>query len=137
MSGPNNGKLNILELEKSLGIWWPRGLSRQKDARKIPVIGKLLHEIDRVTQTYGGLAQREIRRSTDLRQAASETFMNLGGELWPDGEQDRSAWLVSDAAKDDLGGLYPKNLYFSDPNDREKSVASLWCSNKLNLSSDG
>ncbi|KAK5133423.1 hypothetical protein LTR08_007762 [Meristemomyces frigidus] len=115
------GRLKILDIERSLGVWWPLGFSRHKDRLKIPIVKRLEDGVKRITPVFGAKNQTEIRASEELRVEAERLFADVGPELWPDAQHDRSEWLV-DAATNNLAGQYPSNLYYSNDADR----ARLW-----------
>ncbi|KAI7239880.1 hypothetical protein KC365_g3956 [Hortaea werneckii] len=121
MSRAPGGRLKILNIERKLGIWFPRGISRHKDRLKIPLLKDLNEDITRLTTSYGLKTQADIRDSETLRIHAKNLFQKYGPQLWSDDTQDRSRWLA-DASKDNLGGAYPRGLYYSKQEDR----AELW-----------
>ena len=113
------GRLKILDIERSLGVWWPLGFSRHKDRLKIPIVKRLEDGVKKITPVFGAKNQTEIRASDELRVEAERLFADVGPELWPDAEHDRSEWLV-DATQNDLAGQYPSNLYYANDADRAK-----------------
>lgn len=115
------GRLKILDIERQLGVWWPLGFSRHKDRLKIPIVKRLEDGVKRITPVFGAKNQMEIRASEELKGEAERLFADVGPELWPDAEHDRSAWLT-DATQNDLNGQYPRDLYWSNDEDR----ARLW-----------
>ncbi|KAK5128325.1 hypothetical protein LTR85_002992 [Meristemomyces frigidus] len=121
MARSSGGRLKILDIERSLGVWWPLGFSRHKDRLKIPIVKRLEDGVKKITPVFGAKNQTEIRASEELRVEAERLFKDVGPELWPDAEHDRSAWLT-DAAQNDLNGHYPRDLYYSNDEDQ----ARLW-----------
>ncbi|KAK4547664.1 hypothetical protein LTR36_000621 [Oleoguttula mirabilis] len=119
MSRTSGGRLKILDIERSLGVWWPLGFSRHKDRLKIPIVKRLEDGVKKITPVFGARNQTEIRVSEELRVEAERLFADVGPGLWPDAEHDRSAWLT-DAAQNDLAGQYPRDLYWSNDEDRAK-----------------
>ncbi|KAI6806689.1 hypothetical protein KC332_g10353 [Hortaea werneckii] len=121
MSRAPGGRLKILDIERKLGVWFPLGLSRHKDRLKIPLLKDFNEDIKRLTTSYGGKNQAEIRDSETLRIDAENLFQKYGPELWSDDTQDRLRWLA-DASQTSLNGAYPRDLYYSKQEDR----AELW-----------
>lgn len=117
MSRAPGGRLKILDIERKLGVWFPLGLSRHKDRLKIPLLKNFNDEIKRLTTSYGGKTQAEIRDSDTLRKDAEHLFAKFGPDLWSDDKQERLTWLA-DASQNDLGGAYPRDLYYSKEEDR-------------------
>lgn len=117
MSRAPGGRLKILDIERKLGVWFPLGLSRHKDRLKIPLIKDFNDEIKKLTTAYGSKTQAEIRDSDTLRIDAEQLFDKFGPELWTDDKVDRLKWLA-DASYNDLDGVYPRDLYYSDAEDR-------------------
>jgi hypothetical protein len=114
--GPEPG---IRKLEKSLGLRFDHSISQcNKECRRIPVIRSLLKSIEDLKKSFPTLTEAQIARSEELDLEIGKMLIGIHGEkLWPIKGVDRSAWLV-DATVDNLGGLYKKNLYWSDRHDR-------------------
>jgi len=47
-----NGNVSMSIIERSLGFWWPHGLSRAKGRMNYPVIKDLLKDLDILTCQY-------------------------------------------------------------------------------------
>ncbi|KAK5128327.1 hypothetical protein LTR85_002994 [Meristemomyces frigidus] len=106
-------------IEKSLGFWWPRGLSRTKGRLNYPAIKNLLTDLDQVTHKQARrMTPRDLRTSPELKAAADLVFDRQGPHLWPDSWR-RPPWLADAAAGGNLSGLYPRDLYYSRPEDRD------------------
>ncbi|KAK5732298.1 hypothetical protein LTR17_010612 [Elasticomyces elasticus] len=109
--------------ERSLGIWWPRGLARHKGRLEYPVIKTLLTQIQNLGEIYVAHTRTEILQCETLRTTSIEIFNHVGPRLWPTPQEDpegrRFSWLA-DATVDTLDGLYPRNLYYSDLQDRKE-----------------
>lgn len=88
----------------------------------MPAVKALLDKIGPLTSHYSTTLPVNIRSSQGLRVHTNKIFDDLGQALWPDHQVDRSTWLVKDANVQNLGGLYPRSLYFSDPKDQAKCV---------------
>lgn len=113
----------IIDVERSLGIWFEAGLHRHKGGYKIAEVKELRLEIDRLTAYYGFYSIDEIRKSEELRDAITVLFNNVGPRFWPDPPVDRHRWLA-DATHNNLSGRYPHDLFFSDPQDCARHVPS-------------
>ncbi|KAK3656812.1 hypothetical protein LTR56_002793 [Elasticomyces elasticus] len=109
--------------ERSLGIWWPRGLARHKGRLEYPVIKTLLTQIQNLGEIYVAHTRTEILQCDTLRTTSIEIFNHFGPRLWPTPQEDpegrRFSWLA-DATVDTLDGLYPRNLYYSNLQDRKE-----------------
>ena len=77
----------------------------------------LLDEIVPLTSEHKGLL-RTIRLDHKLSSRINDIFRRHGPLIWPDEAEDRTS--VLDAAVDNQDGLYPRNLYYTRPGDREK-----------------
>ena len=117
MSRAPGGRIKILDIERKLGVWFPLGLSRHKGRLEIPLLKDLNEGITRLTTSYGGKNQAEIRDSETLRMDAENLFQKYGPKLWSDNTQDRSRWLA-DASQNNLNGAYPRDLYYSKQEDK-------------------
>ncbi|KAK3649762.1 hypothetical protein LTR56_006661 [Elasticomyces elasticus] len=105
-------KPDIGAIEKSLGIKWTRGLSRESGRLKIPIIRELEHALKQVIRQYANvLSPTELETSAELEAAANAIFNSLGARVWPDGSENPE-WLA-EATRDNLNGYYPENLFFS------------------------
>ncbi|KAM0720786.1 hypothetical protein Q7P37_003071 [Cladosporium fusiforme] len=109
------------ELEARLGFNSINALSRTTGVRKIPVLNKLLTGLTDIGCRYLGYGVRRIRTSVGIRQKATELFERLGPELWPGPQEPHPSWLFLHSRDSDHPGLkfYPKQLYYSQPDDRE------------------
>ena len=109
------------ELEARLGFNFTSGISRTRGARDTEVISKLLRGIDEINTHYRNYGLKKIRASQGIRSRAEKLFYDLGPELWKSRAEASSPWLFSRAWDKDnpLIEAYPKDLYYSDPNDRE------------------
>ncbi|KAK4889447.1 hypothetical protein LTR27_011791 [Elasticomyces elasticus] len=109
--------------ERSLGIWWPRGLARHKGRLEYPVIKTLLTRIKNLGEIYVAHTRTEILQCDTLRTSSIEIFNHVGPHLWPTPQEDpegrRFSWLA-DATVATLDGLYPRNLYYSVLQDRKE-----------------
>ncbi|KAK3632697.1 hypothetical protein LTR56_016167 [Elasticomyces elasticus] len=109
--------------ERSLGIWWPRVLARHKGRLEYPVIKTLLTQIKNLGEIYVAHTRTDILQCDTLRTNSIEIFNHVGPRLWPTPQEDpegrRFSWLA-DATVDTLDGLYPRNLYYSDLQDRKE-----------------
>ena len=102
-----------------MGFWWPRGLSQTKGRMEHPVIKSLLTDLGPLTHKYAcTLSPEQLKVSTELESKASQLFKTYGSRLWPDADQQRPAWLA-DADTNNLGGRFPRNLYYSIIEDRD------------------
>ncbi|KAK5680206.1 hypothetical protein LTS10_007133 [Elasticomyces elasticus] len=105
-------KPDIGAIEKSLGIKWTRGLSRESGRLKIPIIRELEYALKQVVRQYANvLSPTELETSAELEAAANAIFNSLGARVWPDGSENPE-WLA-EATRDNLNGYYPENLFFS------------------------
>nr|POF13088.1 hypothetical protein CFP56_10236 [Quercus suber] len=112
---------NPLVLERSLGFWFKQGISRPTKTDK-PFIGPALDdlnlEIKRLNRIWGVKSTETIRHAPELTSEIARIFDQLAPSLWPDQPARRQAlWLV-DAQGTTHNGLYPKDLFASDPEDR-------------------
>ncbi|KAF2766440.1 hypothetical protein EJ03DRAFT_376956, partial [Teratosphaeria nubilosa] len=112
----------VVDIEKSLGWPYPRGISCAKGKNLPSLLRELDDRIDEIKDKYvlsKGLNVAELRCSTQLEADVNDLFAEFGARVWPD-EPHRSdaAWLV-DADKNSLGNLYTKNLFYSNGEDRE------------------
>ena len=117
MSRAPGGRRKILIIERKLGFWFPLGISRHKDRLNIPLLKDLNEDIKRLTTSYGVKTQVEIRDFELLRIDAQNLFQKYSPEFWSDDIQHCLRWLA-DASKNDLNGLYPRDLYYSKQADR-------------------
>ncbi|KAI7081690.1 hypothetical protein KC356_g8955 [Hortaea werneckii] len=117
MSRAPGRRLKILDTERKLGFWFPLGISRHKGRLGIALLKNLDEDVKRLTTSHGVNTRAEIRDSETLRTDAENLFQKYGPELWSDDTQGRLRWLA-DASKDDLGGSYPRDLYYSNQADR-------------------
>lgn len=62
--------------------------------------------------------QARDQDEVELKVAVEQLFNSVGPLLWPDDQGKREAWLVN-ADTNTLGGVYPKNLYFTVREDRD------------------
>ncbi|KAK3632696.1 hypothetical protein LTR56_016166 [Elasticomyces elasticus] len=107
----------ILPLEKSLGINVPLGISRQTSLVDNEDLRSLFRGLDDIKQQFRHHTRSESRGSEDLKTKGAALLAQFGAKIWSD-EVVRS-WLTS-AETDTLGGLYTKDLYWSDLLDRAK-----------------
>ena len=112
------GIVSVSSIEKSLGFWWPRGISREKGRTKHDVINSLLKEVNHITHEYACyLPPHAIETSEGIKAAAASIFRSHGPRLWPDC-QTQAPWLAI-AAHNNLEGHYPADLRFTDPADHD------------------
>lgn len=109
---------DTLKIERSLGFWWPRGISRQRGRCKVTAVKTLLDEIAPVIRQYSTMLPADIYASKNLQVEANRIFDATGPDLWPDPSVDRSGWVATDVNMQILEGLYPRHLYFSRPLDQ-------------------
>nr|POF04129.1 hypothetical protein CFP56_21884 [Quercus suber] len=117
----NKKSQNPLVLERSLGFWFKQGISRPTKTDK-PFIGPPLDDLNlrikRLNKTWGFESTETIRNAAGLTAEITCIFDQLAPSLWPDQPARRQAlWLV-DAQGTTHNGLYPKDLFASDPDDR-------------------
>lgn len=109
---------DILEIERCLGFWWPRGISRQRGRCEVPVVKALLDKIGPVVIQHSTTLPASFHTSEELKVQANDIFDAMGPKLWPDSSVNRSAWLATNADVKTLEGFYPRDLYFSNPKDQ-------------------
>lgn len=111
---------SIIDLERSLGFWWPSGLARQSGTRAVPPVSNFLDEMQHIVSEYASLSVRQLRCSRPFGTAVKDFTTSIGHEVWPDGHVCRKAWLVEDPQTNNLGGLYNVSLFYSNTVHREK-----------------
>ncbi|EME41345.1 hypothetical protein DOTSEDRAFT_55191 [Dothistroma septosporum NZE10] len=114
---------NLLGLERSLGLRSERGISRQSN-KDAPPIEQLLDSIKLIARRWVAATNREIRTSEVLKQDALGLFDEYGPTIWPD-DGIRPSWL-EEPSDDAYEGRYPRDLFYSDPDDREV-LSSYFC----------
>ena len=115
-------KRKILVIEKSLGFKWPRGISRKKkDSCQVPKVKALLDDIEPLKRKFQKYLPSKLRDCKEFVDRSEQLFLKYGPQLWPPPPTDTSDWLV-DAAVNDHGGLYCRNLQYYNSKDREKYV---------------
>lgn len=108
----------ILDIEKSLGFKWARGLSRQGESLLVPRLRELLRDVDLLKVKFVGLDRQQLWSSTSFKEQCEILFEIYGPDLWPPRSLDRTSWLVSSAVNE-YHGLYPRDLCYFDDTDRE------------------
>lgn len=112
-------------LENKLGMASSMGILRAPDRKDImakhPVWKMFTQGIQLITDDVVN-GERwtldQIRNGIKLAERSEKLFHALGRGVWPDERGDgRAPWLTI-SAEDDLNGLYPKDLFYSDENDR-------------------
>lgn len=116
---PEEREVRVLDIERLLGFRWRRGISRERsNSSKVPVVKEFLDAIDNVNTTYLETPAAALRSSVAFGEECQRLFDFHGPRLWPDPAVDTSAWLC-DSSQDDLGGSWPRNLTYSNPDDRK------------------
>ncbi|KAK0265684.1 hypothetical protein LTS09_000920 [Friedmanniomyces endolithicus] len=116
-----HGKLKVLECERKMGVWWPRGLRRRGGRNAFQVIRDLNAGLQKVIEKYCKNEPNAALPLAELEASANEVFDSIGPRMWPtpeaDAEGGRFQWLAN-AWENDLEGLYPLDLYYAHDEDR-------------------
>lgn len=109
------------ELEARLGFNFTSGISRTRGARDFRVISELLDGIDEINTRYVAYGLKHIRISKRIKKQAEQIFYDLGPSLWPARDEGYCPWLFSRSSEESslLAKAYPKDLSYSDSDDRE------------------
>lgn len=112
------------ELEAQLGFdMYPPGLSVISIKKLKPPIRDLRAGLDVIKTESEGLETEKISSSTELEGQAEILFHELGPRLWPDLDVagENPPWLFQRSldSGSDLRRLYPKNLSYSNLDDRQ------------------
>ncbi|KAK3112609.1 hypothetical protein LTR53_010939 [Teratosphaeriaceae sp. CCFEE 6253] len=125
--GPR-GRIDMSAIEKSLGIRWERGLFRHSGRYEYEVHRDLGAALKPIVKHFSTVSDpKDLRGSTELRDAVDKVFDSIGLRMWPRLEDDmdrkRPDWLAS-AEKNDLDGLYPRDLVYAVNQDRQQLQTS-------------
>ncbi|CAK1359783.1 unnamed protein product [Cercospora beticola] len=108
----------IASLEHALGFKWKVHGSRHRATNTpLPLIEQAIEELTEELSN-ARVKNKRVERHEDELDSIDEHFDRIGPELWPDEDPNRNTWLV-DANEENFDGLYPRNLYFSAPEDYE------------------
>nr|POF04132.1 hypothetical protein CFP56_21887 [Quercus suber] len=115
-------KRTPLTIERALGFWFERGISRPQKADR-PYFGEaipdLLRQIDLLNVKYRSVSKKKIGESQGLQDELTRLFNQLAPRLWPDyPEREQAFWLV-DAAAETNDPLYPRDLFASKSEDAQ------------------
>lgn len=118
----NGTTMTITELEYTLGFRWKAGLGhiRATHTDTPPCILRLQRDLLKLSEDFDDMTSAQMKESHAPRARLRACFDDIGPMLWPDG-QGRGAWLV-DAISETWNGLYKRDLFFSDADDRETCV---------------
>jgi hypothetical protein len=115
-------RASVIDLETRLGFNFKKGLSKEHRAKQTIETSELLEGIRVLNNAYVSFGLKEIRNSQEIKREAGKLFNDLGNTLWP-AEGPLATWLLrpEQLAIDDNPrlNLYPKQLVFSNPEDRE------------------
>lgn len=111
----------IKSLEHTLGFKWKaHGGMHKATETPFPLIEQAIEEL--TEQLFDArVSNKHVIANVHELDVIDEHFDHIGPELWPDEGSDRNEWLV-DANEENFGGLYPRNLYFSVPEDYDLCV---------------
>jgi len=117
-----HGKLKVLECERKMGVWWPRGLRRRGGRNAFQVIRDLNAGLPKVIEKYcKNEPNAGLLPLAELEASANEVFDSIGPRMWPtpaaDVEGERFQWLAN-AQENDLENFYPRDLYYARDEDR-------------------
>ncbi|GIZ38511.1 hypothetical protein CKM354_000192800 [Cercospora kikuchii] len=106
----------IKSLEHALGFKWKShgGMHRATET-PLPLVEEAIEDLT-AELSDAWVRNRHVIPDEEELECIDTHFDRIGPELWPDEGFNRNTWLV-DANEEDFGGLYPRNLYFSVPED--------------------
>nr|POF13085.1 hypothetical protein CFP56_10233 [Quercus suber] len=115
-------KRTPLTIERALGFWFERGISRPQKADR-PYFGEaipdLLHHIALLNVKYRSVSKKKIGESHELQDELTRLFNQLAPRLWPDYPARQQAfWLIESAAERN-DPLYPRDLFASKSDDAQ------------------
>ncbi|GIZ38513.1 hypothetical protein CKM354_000192900 [Cercospora kikuchii] len=113
---PGKTRANTGKLERQMGFRTGRIFARTWEDGPFEA---LRWEVDPIIdQVSEAIESTELDISADARVRIERAFDRLAPNLWPSADTDRTAWLV-EAASNNWDGLYPRDLYHNEKEDRE------------------
>ncbi|PPJ51189.1 hypothetical protein CBER1_07491 [Cercospora berteroae] len=104
----------VKSIEHALGFKWKtHGRMHRATGTPLPLVEEAIEDL---TASDARVENRHVVPDEEDLDSIDTHFDRIGPELWPDEGIPRNTWLV-DANDEDFGGLHPRNLYFSVPED--------------------
>ncbi|EME76854.1 uncharacterized protein MYCFIDRAFT_180520 [Pseudocercospora fijiensis CIRAD86] len=104
---------SMLTVQHMLGFR-PAENMKNSDLRSHPTWQNLLQDIAPIEQGYSHMTNQQLENSTDLTIEVRLLADIYGPIIWSDDLEDRDD-LLTRAHENSHGGLYPRDLYWSDP----------------------
>lgn len=124
MSSPKRSR--IITLEHNLGLPSTKGILRALERKsfmaKYPDWKRFTKGIQELTDEVVNVERQslcQIRNGAQLAERSEQLFHQVGSGIWPDERGDGNTPWLAISTEFDLDGLYPKDLYYSDVNDRK------------------
>lgn len=100
-------------LERKLGFFTERGLSRTPSSQLSEGVKIMVEAIDRIKKGFSPCTAETLKNSKDFERAWKYALWE-SKDLWP-GNKGKQTGAVD-------GGIYPRPLDYNDPTDRQKCV---------------